>query len=409
MANKKNDSPSPQARYGLPHHVEFCSRCVLSNQRPNSTLEFKHTTTSKKETTAIVDGVCDACRFADLKDQEIDWEQREQELLALCDRYRSSDGTFDCIVPGSGGKDSRFTSWILKHKYGMNPLTVTWPPHIYTEIGWKNFQSWIDAGFENILYSPNGKTHRYLTKLAFKNLLHPFQPFIFGQRFIGVRMAIRYGIPLVFHGESPSEYGNKLEECTDRTFRKKYFYSDLPTGENVLGGVKVKDLIKDHNLSLNDLQSFLPLTESELKHFPLEYHFLGYYLKWDPQEIYYQAVEHTGFEANPERTEGTYSKYASLDDRIDGFHYYTTYIKFGLGRATYDAAQEIRNKKITREEGIALVRRYDGEFPSKYFEEILDYMDISKEEFWTLVDNARSPHLWEKSNGQWELRHAVFK
>ena len=62
---------------------------------------------------------------------------RENELKKLCDNYRKSDGSYDCIVPGSGGKDSSFTAHILKYKYGMNPLTVTWAPHKYTDIGWK--------------------------------------------------------------------------------------------------------------------------------------------------------------------------------------------------------------------------------------------------------------------------------
>ena len=137
-------------------------------------------------------------------------------------------------------------------------------------------------------------------------------------------------------------------------------------------------------------------------------HCLGYYLKWDPQECYYYASQNTGFQANTERTEGSYSKYSSIDDKVDAFHYYTTLIKFGIGRATYDAAQEIRNEKITREEGVALVKRYDTEFPNKYFQEFLDYIGISKDKFWKLIDAGRSPHLWKKVNGkEWQLRHQV--
>ena len=139
----------------------------------------------------------------------------------------------------------------------------------------------------------------------------------------------------------------------------------------------------------------------------MEVHYLGYYLKWTPQEAYYYAVEHTGFEANPVRTEGTYSKYNSLDDKADGLHYYSTYLKFGLGRASYDAAQEIRNKHLTREEGVALARRFDGEFPEKHFQEVMDYIEMDPERFLELCDKARSPHLWEKEDGEWRLRHQV--
>ena len=135
--------------------------------------------------------------------------------------------------------------------------------------------------------------------------------------------------------------------------------------------------------------------------------YLGYFLKWDPQECFYYASKNSGFKSNTERTEGSYSKYSSIDDKIDPFHYYTTYIKFGIGRATYDASQEIRNDKIDRDEGIALVNRYDHEFPKKYFQDFLDYIDINESEFWKTIDNFRSPHLWEKKNNIWKLRNSL--
>jgi len=409
MSNYIDPETCLEVKYGLPAKVQFCKKCVLSNQRPQPTGEFRFTSKSAKLTTGFdEEGVCLACRYAEMKDRVIDWQVREKELIALCDRFRSNDGSYDCIVPGSGGKDSAFTSHVLKHKYGMHPLTVTWAPHVYTEIGWKNFQKWIHSGFDNILVTPNGRVHQLLTKLAFENLLHPFQPFVFGQRFAGLRMAQKFNIPLVFHGESPFEYGSStLGEAEARGFEKSYFCGEGDLSRIFIGGVSVRDIIRDHGATLNDLQLYLPFTHEELAKFPLEYHFLGYYLKWDPQEVYYYAVEHTGFEANPERTEGTYSKYASLDDRIDGFHYFTSFVKFGLGRATMDAAQEIRNHKITREEGVALVHRYDGEFPARYFSEVLDYMGITEARFWQLIDAARSPHLWKQEGGEWKLRHAV--
>ena len=137
-------------------------------------------------------------------------------------------------------------------------------------------------------------------------------------------------------------------------------------------------------------------------------HYLGYYLKWTPQECYYYAVDNGNFESNPERMEGTFSKYNSIDDKIDGFHYWTTYIKFGIGRATYDAAQEIRNGHLTRDEGVALVKRYDGEFPQKYFDEFLQYISVSQDEFFDIVDQFRSPHLWEKIDDSWKLKHRIY-
>ncbi len=155
----------------------------------------------------------------------------------------------------------------------------------------------------------------------------------------------------------------------------------------------------------------MPPTISEIDNSNIEVHYLGYYLRWTPQEVYYYAVENTGFKARPFRTQGTFSKYSSIDDKIDDLHYYTTFIKFGIGRTTYDGSQEIRNKHITREEGIALVKKFDGEFPNKYFDEIMDYLEIDSEYFkGELTDKFRSPHLWGKDDSNnWKLRHTIWK
>lgn len=400
-----------EAFFGLPPQVIFCKRCVISNQRPSSTVEFKHTATEKK---AVIDfdeeGICSACRFAEQKDQGIDWQQKEEELKTLLARFKRNDGGYDVIVPGSGGKDSAYTAHILKYKYGMNPLTVTWSPHLYTDIGWKNMQNWMHVGgLDNVLFTPNGKLHRLLTRLAFVNLLHPFQPFIVGQRIIGPLMAAKFNVPLVMYGENQAEYGNKVDENQKPTMDPKFFSTDDPLDMR-LGGVTVREIIEQYDFTLNDFTPYIAPRPELLAEKNIEVHYLGYYLKWDPQECYYYAAEHTGFQANPDRTEGSYSKYSSIDDKIDPFHYFTTLIKFGIGRATYDAAQEVRNGKITREEAVHLVKKYDQEFPKKYFHEFLDYISLSEKEFWDAVDKFRSPHLWLKDDsGQWQLRHTVWQ
>jgi N-acetyl sugar amidotransferase len=417
-------SEALQAKYGLPVQVKFCKRCVISNQRPNSVLEYAHTAASRKETIHFdEEGVCDACRFAEHKRREIDWEERERQLMALCDRFRKNDGSYDCLVPGSGGKDSFYAAHVLKCKYGMHPLTVTWAPHIYTDWGWKNQQAWIHAGFDNYLLTPNGRVHRLLTRLAVEKLFHPFQPFVIGQKAFPPKMALKFGLPLVFYGENEAEYGNPKEEATVAERGWSYFSAENES-EIHLGGTSLRDLKSRYGLTTNDLEAYLPAGPDELAAFGLQVHYLGYYLKWHPQSCYYYAVEHGGFEASPERTPGTYSKYNSIDDRLDDFHYYTTYIKFGIGRATYDASQEIRSGDITRDEGVALVRRFDGEWPERFADEIFRYLSIgpdefpvasrmfdrpimTREHFMQLADEFRSPHLWENNDTEWRLRWQV--
>jgi len=397
-----------EAYYGLPNEVKFCKKCVISNQRPSSTAEFKHTAKSKKITINLdEEGVCDACRTAEIKN-DINWDDREQALVELLNKYRRTDGGYDCLVPGSGGKDSAYQAHVLKYKYGMNPLTITWPPILYTDYGYENWKQWIDiGGFDNMSFRRNGEVMKLLTRLSIENLFHPFQTFILGQKNLAPKIAAKFDIPLVFYGENEAEYGNPIADNTS-SLRDKSYFSFNNLDEIYLGGVSIKELQEEYKVRLADLMSFMPPTEQELEKSKIEIHYLGYYLKWTPQEVYYYAVENTGFKARPFRTQGTYSKYNSIDDKIDDLHYYTTYIKFGIGRATYDASQEIRNNHILRDEGVALVERFDGEFPDRYFDEIMEYIDMKPERFHELADKFRSPHLWGKdANGIWKLRHTV--
>ena len=395
------------AYYGLPEKVVFCNKCVISNQRPSSTIEFKNTKDEKKKVIEFKDGVCSACRYNEEKEKNIDWSEREEKLIKLTSQFKRSDGRYDCVVPGSGGKDSAYTAHILKYKYGMNPLTVTWAPHMYTDIGWKNFTNWMHlGGLDNLLFTPNGKLHRLLTKLAFENLLHPFQPFIVGQRIIGPMLAAKFGVDLVFYGENQAEYGNAIKENRKPTMDTTFFSVQNPL-EMKFGGLTVREIIERYNFTINDFTPYIPPEPNDKAFQNVEVHYLGYYLKWDPQECYYYAVENTGFTANTARTEGSFSKYSSIDDKIDPFHYYTTLIKFGIGRATYDVAQEIRNGKITREEGVLLVRKYDQEFPQRYYKEFLNYISSTEENFRNIIDKFRSPHLWDHSGGKWNLKHTV--
>lgn len=373
-------------KYNLPEKVLFCKLCTVSNQRPR--IQFDKT------------GVCSACNYAEFKRNKIDWEIREKELINLCDKYRKKDN-YDVIVPCSGGKDGSFVAHQLKYKYGMNPLTVTWSPLKPTQLGRDNLDNFIDSGFDNILGKPNGETNRKLTHLATKFLGDPFQPFIYGQTNFPLQMAVKYGIKLIFYGENGEvEYGGDMKNAFSPTREiedhDKHYFS----------GLGPYHWIK-HGVSINDLKPYCSPSYKDIIKNETQIHFLGYYKFWDPQENFYYSVENTGFKTNTERSEGTYSKYASLDDKIDGFHYYLSYIKFGIGRTTSDASHEIRDKKITREEGISLVNKYDGEFPEKHYKDFLEYTKITDAEFHQIIDSWRSDHLWEKTSNSWKLKNII--
>lgn len=376
-------------KYNLPIEVKYCKKCTISNQRPRITFDEN--------------GVCSACNFAEFKNK-IDWNAREQELIELCDRFRSKDGSWDVIVPCSGGKDGGFVAHQLKYKYGMHPLTVTWSPLVPTEIGRKNLDAFIDrGGFDNILGKPNGIVNRKLTKLAFEYLGDPFQPFIYGQTNFPLTIAVKYGISLIMYGENGEvEYGGDMKNAHKPTREiedhNKHYFSNMGP-----------EVWKDYGLTEADLKPYMAPDFEKIKDNNTEIHFMSYYTKWDPQENYYYCAENTGFSCNEERSEGTYSKYASLDDKLDGFHYYLSYIKFGIGRTTSDSAHEIRDGKITREEGIQLIKKYDGEFPKKYYDTFLEYIGISEDEFNDFIDAWRSEHIWTKENKEWILKYPIWK
>jgi len=376
-----------RTRYNLPADVRFCARCVISNQRPRITFDGE--------------GVCSACRYAEYKRHKIDWDLREKELTDLCDRHRREDGGYDVIVPCSGGKDGSFVAHQLKFKYGMNPLTVTWAPLKATQIGRQNLDAFIGSGFNNILGTPDGTVTRRLAQLATLHLGDPFQPFIYGQTNFPLQVSVNFKIPLIMYGENGEvEYGgdmkNALSPTREIADHDKHYFSGLPP-----------DFWEDHGLSARDLAPFKAPKFDLIRDAKTEIHFLGYYRMWDPQENFYYCTQHTGFQPNSERSEGTYSKYASLDDQIDGFHYYLGFIKFGIGRCTSDAAHEVRDGKIDREEAMALVKRFDGEFPQKHYQAFLEYCSITDQEFQGVVDSWRADHIWKQNNSGWHLRHRV--
>ena len=181
--------------YNLPEEVKYCKYCLMSNQRPNMCAEHYNTKEQKKEIIKFHGDVCDACKFKEKK-IDIDWEERESEFRKLLDKYRSKNGSYDVVVPGSGGKDSFYVSYLLKYKYKMNPITCTFSPHIYTPVGFNNFENWINTGFSNYKFSPDGDVHRIMTRLSLENILHPFQPWILGQKNFPTKFAEMIKIPL---------------------------------------------------------------------------------------------------------------------------------------------------------------------------------------------------------------------
>ena len=289
---------------------------------------------------------------------------------------------------------------------GMHPLTCTWAPHAYTDVGRRNFYRWLEMGFDNILVTPNPKVHALLTRLAFLNLLHPFQPFVLGQRSLAPRVAAAWGIDLVMFGELDDDYEGEGQGWQEK--------EEAPHLEEVcIAGVEYPRLCRDFGLAPADLQIYAPGRAGGLGDRTgdrkVSVQALGRYIRWDPLDAYLFASER-GFEANDHRTEGTFSKGASIDDKLDPLHYFGMVVKCGVGRASHDASIEIRHGRMTREEGVALVRQFDTEEPRRYLADCLAYMGLTLAEYRATIDRFREASgLWERTGteGTWRLAEQV--
>jgi N-acetyl sugar amidotransferase len=362
----------------------------MSNQRPRITFDEN--------------GVCSACNYSEKKFKKTDWDKRKKMLEVLCNEHRSKDGSWDVIVPCSAGKDSSSVAHKLKHKYDMHPLTVTWANNLDTDIGKQNLDNFIDSGFDNVYCKPNGIVNRRLARVSLEVMGDVFQTFIYGVVAFPLKIATAYDIPLIFYGENGEvEYGgdSKNEELGRRNTTEdilKHYVSGYPV-----------EYWKKYGFSDKDLECYKLPSQQKIKDLGVENHFFGFYEKWIPRENAIYSSKYTGFKGNPDgRSDGTFEGYASLDDKLDGIHYYFSFLKFGTGRATHGSAHEIRDGDLTREQGIEYVRKYDGEFPIKHFKESLEYLGITEERFWEIADSWRSDHIWEKEGNDWKLRNTIY-
>jgi N-acetyl sugar amidotransferase len=367
--------------------VSFCKRCLTPNSRPR--IMFN------------ADGVCNACINAEEK-KSIDWNRRRQELLELIAKYKSKDGSWDCIVPWSGGKDSSTIAYRLKFEFGMNPLLVTFSPMIPNEVGNHNREALIKLGFDHLFFRPNQKIQRYLARRFFIERGNPKVAWEAGKEAIPVKVAVRFGIPIVFYAEhGESEYGGKvLEEESKRT-------KDFTEVVEHLVGDDARNWVDDE-VTLNDLNPYIYPESEKIKEVGVKAFYFAYFFKWSMFENYNFIKDKFDFKTCPKgRTDGTFTNFDSLDDKMDDVYYYMQFIKFGFGRAVRDASRMIQNRHITREEGLGLARKYDDEFPSTFFREVLEYMQLSEKEFKDIVDKHRNPEIWKKENGKWQLRYPL--
>lgn len=342
--------------------MQYCVKCTYPETKPDLTLDEN--------------GVCDACRNSGTK-KEVDWEGRRKELVDLIERYKSKDGSnYDCVIAVSGGKDSFYQTYIIKKVLGYNPLLVTWSACEYTELGLKNIKAMQNLGADHIQFTPNPVVYKKLFKEGFVRLGDGCWPCHVGIFTYPIQIAVKFKIPLIIYGENAQlEQGGPPDAAKKATIDRRW----LEEFGGLLG-CRVKDMV-GNGITMNDLQPYVYPSDEELKAVGITGLYLGYFFNWDARKQV-DIIKDYGFKVNEEGVqEGTYVNYENLDGKFVGVHDYLKFLKYGFGRASDHASLDIRNKRISREEGIQLALKYEGKIPTKYLSEYLKFVNMTEEEF----------------------------
>jgi len=386
--SKENLKRQPKRKWDylkLDREIFLCKECLTLSTRPRSTYDEN--------------GVCNACNWAKEK-KKINWKERQNKLKEICNRYRRKDGYWDIIVPCSGGKDGSYVAWVMKYKYHMNPLCVTIKTPMETEIGKENLKNFIESGFSHMLITPNPKVYKKLHKITFINQGRPKQAFEMVVSTYIMNLALKLDIPFIMFGEEgEKEYSGEAPNFEEFKISKDYLINCYYSGHEPEEFLKFFDI--------TDVKMWMLPDDKDIKEKKLFVTHWSNFENWDPLIHYNLAKKECGFKTRKTRSPGTFTNYAQLDDKLQELHAYMMYIKFGFGRAWSDACIEIRAGRMTREKGIKLIKKYDGEFPEEYLKDYLDYFGMTKREFFDTIDSFRSPDIWEKVDGKWKLKFKI--
>ena len=341
----------------------------------------------------------------DGRKKNMDWSLREKKLIALLEKYRSTSGNFDCIVPVSGGKDGSYVSHQLKHKYGMNPLTITVKPALSLEVGNQNLENFIQSGYNHMHISCNPIVLDRLNKYGFIEKGFPYYGWLIAITTAVIKTAVNFKIPLIFYGEDGEiEYGGSTESKNKALYDIEYIKRIYLEG----GHEKVFDRIRsDGDIGDVDLAFFQFPKNNEISEVGLSLTHWSYFEPWDSYRNYVIAKDHCGLVEKEEGNSDTFTNFSQNDQALYSLHAYLMYLKFGFGRATQDVGIEIRRGSMTRDQGLNLVIMYDNAYPYTLIDTYLEYYKMSKQEFDDVFDEYVNRDLFEKIDGKWEPKFEV--
>jgi len=370
--------------------LTYCSRCVYPANHP-------------LHLTFDADGVCSGCRVHEEKDI-LDWRERADRLRALFDGYRARTRTIhDCIIPVSGARDSHFIVHTVKHVFKMRPLIVTYNKHYNTRAGIRNLaylRSLLGCDIMTMTVSP--ERVKRITRESIRRLGSMYWHCLAGQTVFPVQIAVKFKIPLIVWGahqgiDQVGMFSHLDEVEMTRKYRKEH---DLMT-------VEAEDLVNGaDDLTMADVEQFVYPHDRELEAVGVRGIYLNNYVRWDSKAQHEQMIAAYGYETAPQQR--TFDTYNDVDCfHYSGLHDYIKFLKWGYGKVSDHAAREIRLKRLTREQAIGLVRRYERVMPNEaplFFE----WLGMNAAEFWSHIDRHRDPRAWRRDErGAWHLIDSV--
>ena len=364
--------------------IKYCRHCVYPETKPDLSLDKNQ--------------ICDACRFIDVKDTT-DWELRKKQLIEILEKFKNKDGSnYDCIIPVSGGKDSTFQAYIIKKEFGLNPLCVSYHLPEFTDLGRQNLENLKNLGVDCLEFTPNPEICRKMQKTALIEFGDAQWPEHFGIFTVPVQVAVKYNVPLIIWGENPqSDYGGPLKDMENQYLDRKWCenYGTRVGGksQSFIG----PEIMLKHGIERKFLNPYIYPSDEEINNVGVTGIFLGQFIRWNIQ-AQLKKVQELGFKVHDGPTEGTFTNYENLDNKIQGIHDYFKWIKFGYGRCSDSASVQIRLKQINREEGLKLVKQHEGKLPEKFLNEFLKQWNMSRDEFLCIVDKFTNKELFKQDD-----------
>jgi N-acetyl sugar amidotransferase len=342
------------------------------------------------------DGVCSICRQIEYKNGKIDWAAREKEFRSLLDQYRGRS-TYDCIVPFSGGKDSTFTAWSLVKQFGLKPLIVSFDHGFYRpNVLRYNEKTVKKLGVDYMKFKSDWQTVKKLMRESFIRKGDIMWHSHCGIYAYPMHIAVEKKVPLLIWGEPIAEYSSYISYEENEQVDEKRF--------NSFGnlGINAEDMVGmlDGKVTLRDLEPYTYPKLKDLRSVGYRSICLGSYIPWDTRKQSEIIRSELGWEGD--RVEGIpYERYwyEKVEDAFQGIQDYLKWLKRGMSRMTHLASIDIRNGRMTRDEGLKMIEQYEGKRPAS-LDVFLKAIDMTDEEFHNIaLKHVVAPHVppdWRK-------------